>query len=127
MPSSKDRRHNRDSKIKTGHNYERLAEVFFTQRGFDILQRNWRAGHKEIDLIVRKGNLIAFVEVKSTRTKEFGHPAGRVDEKKIANLTQAAHRYLIDNEIKGCDLRFDVVTFVNGKLEHYPNAFPASE
>ncbi|MFQ6009382.1 MAG: YraN family protein [Candidatus Zixiibacteriota bacterium] len=108
------------TKRKTGENYERMAASFFEQNGFEILQRNWRAGRQEIDLIVKKDNLIAFVEVKSTRSKKFGHPVERVDDKKVVNLTKAAQQYLLDNKIEGCDLRFDVVTFVNGNLEHFP-------
>jgi len=48
-----------------------------------------------------------------------------VDKRKVANLTEAAQRYLADNDIRGCDVRFDVVTFTDGRLEHYPNAFEA--
>ena len=103
------------------------AAAFFEQNGFEILQRNWRTGRREIDLIVKKGNLIAFVEVKSASSKKYGHPANRVDERKVANLTKAAQQYLIDNKIENYDLRFDVVTFVNGKLEHFPDAFPATD
>ena len=74
-------------------------------------------------MIVRKGSLIVFVEVKSAETPKFGHPAERVDKRKIKNLTEAAERYIETKGIVGCDLRFDVVTFVDGKPEHYPDAF----
>lgn len=127
MPSSKKGQRTEDRRVETGKSYERLAALYFEQNGFEILQRNWRSGHKEIDLIVKKGNLIAFVEVKSATTHQFGHPAERVDDKKVGNLTKAAQQYLIKNDIKNCDLRFDVVTFVNGKLEHFPDAFPAAD
>ncbi len=106
-----------------GRRYEELAADFFRQHGFEILEQNWQASHKEIDLIVRKGHLIAFVEVKSSTTPNFGHPAEWVDKRKIANLSEAAQRYLVENEIADCDVRFDVVTFTGGRLEHYPNAF----
>lgn len=127
IPSSKDHPSEKRRRLKTGQTFERLAAAFFEQNGFEILQRNWRTGRREIDLIVKKGNLIAFVEVKSASSKKYGHPANRVDERKVANLTKAAQQYLIDNKIEGCDLRFDVVTFVNGKLEHFPDAFPATD
>ncbi len=108
-----------------GRMFEKLAGEFFEQQGFRILERNWRVGHKEIDIIVRRENMIVFVEVKSTWSKKFGHPAERVDERKIKNLSNAANQYLIAKDIKNIDLRFDVVTFVNGQLEHFPDAFPA--
>ena len=127
MPSCSDDPEKQDRRVQTGINFERLAGRFFVQNGFEILERNWRTGHREIDLIVKKDNLIVFVEVKSASSQKFGHPVDRVDNKKVANLTRAAQQYLIDHSIEDCDLRFDVVTFVQGQLEHFPNAFPASE
>ena len=90
------------------------------------MERNWRAGHKEIDLIAIKDKLILFVEVKSAATTRFGHPAERVDTKKIKNLSAAAEQYLLVHDLTGYDLRFDLITFLDGHLEHYPNAFEAS-
>jgi putative endonuclease len=126
MPRSKDSS-GQDNRVKRGREFEKLAATYFEQLGFTVLERNWRVGYKELDLIVRKTGQVVFVEVKSSRTKQFGHPAERVDKKKIAHLTNAAQRYLIAKKIEGVDLRFDVVTFTDGKLEHYPNAFEANE
>jgi len=125
MPSSK-KEPDRSRNVAKGREYERLAAEFFQNNGYDILERNWQAGHKEIDLIVRRKNTVVFVEVKSASSDKLGHPAERVDQKKIANLTNAAQQYLQVKQIKNCDLRFDLVTFLDGKLEHYPNAFEAS-
>jgi putative endonuclease len=127
MPSSKSRRRTGQRKDDPGKSYERLAATYFEQNGFEILERNWKAGRREIDLIARKGNLIAFVEVKSASSKKYGHPVERVDDRKVANLTKAAQQYLIDNKIENCDLRFDVVTFVSGQLEHFPDAFSSAD
>jgi len=113
----------RDNRVKIGHEYERLAAEFYKNNDFVILDTNWQASHREIDLIVHKNNLVVFVEVKSSSNMKFGHPAERVDRRKQDNLIKAAQKYLQENNIKDFDLRFDVVTFVNGQLEHYPNAF----
>lgn len=113
--------------VSKGRAFEQLAAQYFSEQGYDVLEQNWRAGSKEIDLIVRKNRVIVFVEVKSSSSEKFGHPAYRVDERKIANLTFAAQKYIDGHNVNGCDLRFDVVTFTNGKLEHYPSAFEASE
>jgi putative endonuclease len=126
MPSSR-KGNSTEDRIRIGRSYEELAAQFFLDRHYTILHRNYHAGHKEIDLIVQKGNVVAFVEVKSAKTKSMGHPAERVNKKKIANLTQAAQQYLIENKITDTDLRFDVVTFLGGKIEHYPAAFTADE
>lgn len=107
--------------------YEKLAARFFEQQGYEVLARNWRAGRLEIDLIVKRDDLIVFVEVKSAASKRFGHPAERVDEKKTINLTRAAQQFISEKEVVNCDLRFDVVTFIDGQLEHFPNAFEARE
>jgi len=116
----------KDRRVATGHEFERLAERFYVDKGFDILERNWRAGRKEIDLIVRKRDVIVFVEVKSSASKRFGHPVERVDRRKRENLAHCARQYIIAQDLSGVDLRFDVITFVDGKLEHYPNAFEDS-
>lgn len=102
-----------------------MAAEFYIGRGFTVLERNWRAGHKEIDLIVRNDTVVVFVEVKASFSKKFGHPAERIDRRKIENLSEAARRYIAEHDIAGIDVRFDVITFDGGELEHYPNAFPA--
>ncbi|HWR82235.1 MAG TPA: YraN family protein [Candidatus Deferrimicrobium sp.] len=127
MPSSEDLSDEQRRRQEKGQTFERLAAEYFERHGFEILERNWRASHREIDLIVRKENLIVFVEVKSSASTKFGHPAARIDERKMANLTRAAQQYLIDYHVERCDLRFDVVTFVDGRIEHFPDAFPANE
>ena len=92
-----------------------------------ILDQNWQASHKEIDLVVRKDDLVVFVEVKAARSDQFGHPIEKLSKKKIANLAEAARRYLHEKQIRNCDIRFDVVTFLDGQLEHFPAAFMAEE
>lgn len=123
MLSSKRKPGSVSSRVSRGKAYERAAEQLLIKQGFEIVERNWRTGHKEIDLIVRKKNLLVFVEVKSSRSTKFGHPAERVDKRKIKHLTEAAEIYIQKHKITGCDLRFDVVTFVDGVPEHYPDAF----
>jgi putative endonuclease len=122
MPSS-NRTPPKDRRLERGHEYERLAARFYIDKGFEVLERNWRAGRKEIDLIVRKRKLVVFVEVKSSASKRFGHPAERVDRRKRENLAYCARQYIIAKDLRGVDLRFDVVTFVDGRIEHFPDAF----
>lgn len=117
---------NRKSKQSTrakGESFEKLAEEFLVREGFRILERNWQAGHKEIDIIATKENLVAFVEVKGSRSGEYGHPSEWVDRHKRENLVQAAQQFIIEHELIGFDFRFDLITFFEGKLEHYPDAF----
>jgi putative endonuclease len=126
MPSSESDSSSRPSTRSTGRRHEQQAAEYFQKQGFEILERNLQVGHLEIDLIVRQLGLLVFVEVKSASNLKFGHPAEKVDRRKINRLVRAAQRYLQDHSITGCDLRFDVITFVGGKLEHFPAAFDAS-
>ncbi len=107
--------------------FENVAANYLEAEGYEIIARNYQAGHKEIDLIIKKENEIIFVEVKSAANLKFGHPAERVDEKKKNNLIKAAHYFIEEHNIIDYDLRFDVITFLDGKIEHYPNAFEATE
>jgi len=127
MPASDQHSSDHNNRVKTGRKYEQLAARFFEDKGFLIRDKNWHAGSREIDLIVQKDDLIVFVEVKSTRSRQYGHPVERVDKRKVANLVKAAQKYLIENNIHDCNLQFDIITFTNGQLEHFPNAFPAEE
>ncbi len=110
-----------------GRDYEQRAIAFLQQHGFEILERNWQSGHKEIDIIARNDDLIVFVEVKASRSLSFGHPSERVNKQKVGHLVKAAQRYIMDHNITDCDLRFDVITFAAGQMEHYPNAFSADQ
>lgn len=127
MPSSKHDKSDGASRVQTGRSYEKLAARYFQEQGFEILERNWQDGPREIDLIVGQNDLIVFVEVKSSMSKKFGHPVERVDQRKVNNLIRAARRYLVVKDISHHDLRFDVVTFIDGQLEHFPDAFTAPE
>lgn len=109
-----------------GKHFEQLAAEFYEAKGFSILAHNYQVGRREIDLIVQRPGLLVFVEVKAAANQSFGHPAEKVDRRKIEHLTKAARQFLADHAIKDCDLRFDVVTFVGGRLEHFPNAFEAA-
>lgn len=121
-PSTSDAR-----RKERGRKGEDAAARFFVYQGFTILERNFRASRNEIDLIVRKENLIVFVEVKSSSGPAFGHPAERVDQRKQQRIIAVARQYLIEKKLSDVDLRLDVVTLVGDKLEHYPNAFSAED
>lgn len=109
--------------VEKGRQYEKLAEKFLINNGYKTLERNWQAGHKEIDLIVQKDKTIVFVEVKGSISKRYGHPSEKVDKRKRDNLIAAAEQYLIARNFQDNDFRFDIITFLVGKLEYYPDAF----
>lgn len=114
-------------KHEFGKKGEALAEEYLRRKGFQILKRNYRYGHKEIDLIAKEGNTIVFVEVKAGRSKSFGAPHERVDLRKQRNLIDAASDFIQKEMITDCDFRFDVlaITYQKGRedIDHIKNAF----
>lgn len=79
---------------KTGNQGEAMAAEHLTGAGFNILHQNWRHSHWEVDIIACKDNILHFIEVKTRRTKKFGHPEEAVSKKKIRNLINASEEYL---------------------------------
>ncbi len=78
----------------TGSLGESLAAVYFAQNGFTLLHQNWRHSHWEVDIIAEKDAVLHFIEVKTRRTKKFGHPEESVSKKKIQYLKNAAEEFL---------------------------------
>ena len=78
----------------TGNQGEALAAIYLTQNGYRVLHQNWRHARWEVDIIAEKDGILHFVEVKTRRTKKFGHPEENVDKKKIQNLINAAEEFL---------------------------------
>ena len=97
------------------------------ENGFEILERNYRYGHKEIDIIGKDKNTIAFVEVKTGRSKNFGAPQGWVTLRKQKSMIEVALDFIQKNDFRDFDFRFDVVAISlergNAKIEHIENAF----
>jgi putative endonuclease len=114
-------------KQEFGRKSEALAQEYLKRKGFNILKRNYRCGHKEIDLVGQDGNTIVFIEVKAGRSKDFGAPQERVDLRKQKNLTEAAYHFIQEENVTNCDFRFDVVaiSYQKGKekIDHIENAF----
>jgi putative endonuclease len=80
--------------IQTGRLGEQLGGVFFVNKGYRVLEKNWRHSHWEVDIIAEKNNVLHFVEIKTRRTKKYGQPEEKVGTKKIKNLINAAEEYL---------------------------------
>ena len=78
----------------TGNHGETLAIKHLTEKGYKVLHQNWRHSHWEVDIIAQKDTVLHFIEVKTRRTKKYGHPEEAVSHKKIQNLINAAEEYL---------------------------------
>lgn len=101
-------------KIKTGNEGEQLAANFLLEKGFEIVQRNYRYKHSEIDLIVKKGNWLIFVEVKTRSSHSFGFPEQFVDRNKVKTILFGALNYMHEVNWQG-NVRYDIVAVSLGR------------
>jgi putative endonuclease len=87
---------------------EKMAADWLWMKGFDIKERNWRAGRNEIDLVCKQGKEWVFVEVKTRRGRAAMQPEVAVDYKKRKNLMTAANAYIQQYQCDG-KFRLDIV------------------
>ncbi|UCC49568.1 MAG: YraN family protein [Gemmatimonadota bacterium] len=111
---------------------ERLAARHLEERGYVILKRNFRFGHREIDLIVRRGDLVAFVEVKTRAGHGYGHPLEAITALKRREVERVARHWLQRHGRTGFRYRFDAVGVALQRgaeplIEHIPNAWLLGE
>ncbi|MCL5127106.1 YraN family protein [Algibacter sp. L4_22] len=109
-----------------GKKGEQLAVDFLLKNGYDIVERNYRYQKSEIDIIAKKIDVLAVVEVKTRSTSDFGNPEEFVKPKQIQRLVKAVDEYVISNSLD-VEVRFDIVAIVKEgkgfKIEHLENAF----
>ena len=98
-------------RIALGRWGEDVAVRHLEAAGYEVLARNWRCREGELDVVVRRGREIVFVEVKTRSSIAFGEPAEAVTPRKAARLRVLAARWLVVARPPGWhDLRFDVVS-----------------
>lgn len=83
---------------ETGKAGEEQAAQWLAKNGYEIVHRNWRHSHYEIDIVAKKGKFLHFIEVKARKSSPVGgHPEDSVGKKKFKNLQRAADEYLFLN------------------------------
>jgi putative endonuclease len=95
-----------------GRAAESRAAAHLTAAGWEIVHRNWRWHHKEVDLVARRGDIVAFVEVRARRSARCGHPAETISPRKQRDLAQAAQAWAASHGRPHDSYRFDVVTIL---------------
>lgn len=112
--------------IELGRKGEELAANHLAGKGYKILEKNWRRGRNEIDLIARDGKYIVIVEVKTRKTNIFSEPEMSVTREKQKTLIRAANAYILHKDIHD-EVRFDIISIVTGKgkveINHIEDAF----
>ena len=86
---------------------EDLATAYLEQKGYTIVERDWKSGRRDIDIIA----IVVFVEVKTRRSRVFGEPEEAVDFHKLQHLQQAINHYVKFKHIRQ-PIRFDIISIV---------------
>lgn len=112
-----------DERQRRGLGGEEQAIRYLLSRGWSLLAHRFRMGRTEVDLVVRRGDLVAFVEVKTRRGDAFGHPLEAVTGAKRREIVKAARAW-VDRYGRPSDIyRFDCIGLVDGRLDHLEDAF----
>ena len=90
---------------------EDLAAKFLEGQGYEILERDWKSGHRDLDIVAQDGDTIVFVEVKTRRNRLFGEPEEAIDYRKMQSLQQAINHYIKFRHLNG-EIRFDIISVI---------------
>jgi putative endonuclease len=99
-----------------GKKGEEIALKYLKDKGYKILDINWRFNKDEIDIIARDNDSLVIIEVKTRSTDYFGPPEDAVDERKEKYLIRATEAYIDKNNLD-IDSRFDIISIISNKYE----------
>ncbi len=109
-----------------GKQGEEIAVAYLIEKGYGVVCRNFRYLKGEIDIIARKNDLLAMVEVRARRNDQIIKIADTVSRKKIALLVLTADRFVTERNLD-VEVRFDIITILKNerifKIEHLEGAF----
>ncbi|MDQ4213263.1 YraN family protein [Microbacterium capsulatum] len=113
------------AKDDLGRAGEDRAAEHLTRLGYHLLDRNWRCELGELDIVAERDSTLAFVEVKTRRTLDYGHPFEAIDERKRQRLWRLVHAWVREHPMssRGRALRLEAIGIVGedpaiGALEH---------
>lgn len=106
---------------------EQISAMFLQDKGYRIVERNWRVGHRDIDIIAIDGDELVIVEVKTRADDHVMRPEQAVTPEKMRSLCSAANAFVKAHRVR-LRLRFDVVAVTgspdsNCNINHIINAF----
>lgn len=101
----------------TGREAEERAAIMLVERGYRILDRNYRIPRGELDLVARDGEYLVFVEVRARRSEALGEAVETIGSSKRAALLRAARAWISAHGAHGEPVRFDVITFSGEDLD----------
>lgn len=106
-----------------GRKGERIACRWLLREGFDILARRWNGRRGELDIVAFEGDLLAFIEVKTRSSSQYGEPWEFVDPRKQLVLQSAADEFIAEYDLGQYAYRFDIVSVTGTEVTLYRNAF----
>lgn len=112
-------------KLDKGKQGEEYALHFLKQQGYVLLDRNFTSRNSEIDLIVKKNEILIFVEVRMKAKADYGYPEATMSKAKINAIKRGAEEYLLTRP-KPEKVRFDmisIVEFPTFEIVHFEDAF----
>ncbi|HTS89487.1 MAG TPA: YraN family protein [Gemmatimonadales bacterium] len=117
-----------DPRHRLGHTGELEAIEFLHSQGWIVLAHRFRVGHNDLDLVIRRGAMVAFVEVKTRVGGGFGPGRQAIGWRKRRTLTRLAEAWRARHGAPGDTYRFDVVEVVRGgseagRVEHLEDAW----
>lgn len=105
---------------------ENLAVEYLQKKGYEILDRNFRFKHLEVDIVTKKDDLLIVVEVKTRQSDYLTEPRDLLSKTKQSGIIKAANFYIQENEID-LECRFDLIIIIlNSKekrIDHIEDAF----
>ena len=107
-----------------GRRGELLAADYLSEKGFRILERNYRFHRNEVDLIAVEDGCLVFLEVKERQSPKYGYGFEAVTAAKQSLIRRVAEHYLLENPCyQNHPCRFDVISIDGGKITYFKNAF----
>jgi putative endonuclease len=111
------------SSIDKGRRGEDAVQRYLEERGYRVLERNYRNHHREVDIIASKGDVLAFVEVKSRTSGEYGSGIESVNEAKQRRIISVARSYMYRRGLHNINVRFDVASIRGEEIQYIEGAF----
>jgi putative endonuclease len=111
-------------RIELGKKGEQIAVEFLQDSGYQILKRNYRVGHSDIDILAKKDDFLVFAEVRTKSRMDNGMPEDTLTKKKLSRMKKTAEMYIAFNHYDGL-ARLDAVCIILDNsdriryLEHY--------
>lgn len=120
----------KDSRKQKGAAAEELAAAALIEKGYRVLDRNWRCRFGELDIVAETGETLVVIEVRSrSGTTSFGTPSESVNARKVMQVRNTAEQYVHHKRYYERPIRFDVISIILRpdltpvSMDHIENAF----